>query len=653
MTVARSSVLMLLAALVALGAPSVAAAESWGPAVDLAPPARVTVADVRTGVTSDGTAVAAWYTRDPSVMVAVRGSDASAWSGPVDLTALTPGAIDVVDDVQVATGPEGVAVVSWWEQRGAEALVRVAVRRPGAGTWSVSSPSESTNASVDDPFVAIGPDGTVAAVWKNQSDFLRINRLVAGGWDGERPPHSISPSGDEPRMVYTPSGALVLAYRYVGADGVGVVTMTENGSGTDTLTTARTGDVDLAVDGAGRVVAVWEEDDGSVRGAVRDAVDGVWAPSQRISATTDLSDEPQVAASADGFVTTWESFDDATDRYAVGVASLGSGSSSWSAPAVLASGSEVGGNPDVAAAPDGSAAVLWEDRSGAVRSVRARTRSAGSASWGLAQTIIAVDDGYAEDQQVAAYPDGSFVAAWHREVRGHPALESPQAALLARAPVVVPPPGDSDPPTTPPVTAPVVPVPPIQVPPVDPPPSVCAPYVEIVGLQATGTRRRPRIRLTAVTAPSLVGRSVVVRRDGRRVGKAKVRRDRSVSVSVAAPRGAKARARARYRLVVGSARSRALKATRSATISRVRKLANGRRAVTGRVRSIRRRTTLTVTGITVCGDRAPVRRKVRTDARGRFRVTLTPGDGAGSATIFRIAGPGKRTVTLPVVLATP
>ncbi|MCK9248569.1 MAG: VCBS repeat-containing protein [Solirubrobacteraceae bacterium] len=180
-------------------------------------------------------------------------------------------------------------------------------------------------------------------------------------------------------------------------------------------------------------------------------------------------------------------------------------------------------------------------------------------------------------------------------------------------------------------------------------PSCREPFVTVVDLRPTGTRRRPRTKVLAVAAGSLAGSTVAVRRDGRQIRTGRVGADGRISISVPAPEERRARARARYRLVVGDVRSRALKATRRATISTRKSLRSGGLRVTGRIVGLRRVRTLIVTGEPVCGDDRPIRTRIRTDRHGRFRVTLAPPRGRSTAVSYRIRY-ANRTATLPVLL---
>ncbi|MDO9408935.1 hypothetical protein [Patulibacter sp.] len=754
MRVPRSSVVLLTAAAAALGASSTAGAVAWdttdrGPGTALDVPFVGSVNDPRVAIASDETAVAAWYTSDeaPSVRVATRAPGAAWSTTAVDLTASAPlpelGAFYGVDDVQVATGRNGVVVVSWFEDHEGGMIVRTAVRR-GAGPWVVSSPSGPVGADLDDPFVAVSDDGEIAAAWIDERDDdaqLRIRTLAPGTDTWTRPTDVVVNRDNEPRLGYLPTGELVGTYQDRDTDAVVVFEKACDAAPVLRRDLALGGDSesaepDLAVSRDGRVAVVWqEEEDGEpvlVRSAVRSA-SGAWSTSMLDRAGTS-NDLPEVAASDTGFVAAWDSRDEGGP--AVDAAVLGPGAT-WE-PTERVVGQLAGpGESDVAVAPDGTATVVWEIFEDRTPMVAGSTRPADGV-WAEPERVAVTDEGELSGPQVAAYADGSFTGVWRDapdtagdqtelvrsgllditgpvvrtdppatttigvpltlsavaedrwnavgsvgwtlpggvEVAGRDVTWTPtalgDATLTIRArdargnetvrtvvvrvvPVAVAPPAGETPPATPvpptvvaPPTPPAAPAPPAAA----TPPSACAvPFVELIGIRATGTARAPRVRLTGVAGRSLVGRTVEVRRDGRKVGTARVAADRSVEVSVPAPRPAGARARARYRLVVGDARSRALKATRSATISRAVRLSGGRVAVTGRISSLRRSTTLTITGTPACGGARATRTTVRSDARGRFRVTLPAPAVPGSATIYRIAPRGSGTATLPIVVA--
>lgn len=206
------------------------------------------------------------------------------------------------------------------------------------------------------------------------------------------------------------------------------------------------------------------------------------------------------------------------------------------------------------------------------------------------------------------------------------------------------PPLDPEPPVTTPATAnPIAPAPSTV-------PAPCSRrFVTLAGIAPTSANGT-RLRLTGVAAASLAGKPVRVERNGRRVGTTRVARDGRIDATVRTSKRDRTRRTDRYRLVIaGEARSRALKATRRVSADRTVRQADGGVVVSGRIRDARGTITLTLRSDAVCGPKTR-RVAVRTDARGRFRVTL-PAPPAGSpATIHRLWW-GSRSVSLPVVVA--
>lgn len=206
-------------------------------------------------------------------------------------------------------------------------------------------------------------------------------------------------------------------------------------------------------------------------------------------------------------------------------------------------------------------------------------------------------------------------------------------------------------PSVPSAPAPTVPAPAPTTPaPADRVPIPCTTRsVTLVGLEAAGTTRRPRVRLTGFASGVPAGTRVTVRRDGSAVDRTTVRRDGTISTLVTAPRGTKARAAARFRLVVEDSRaSAALKASRLAAVQSRTTLAGGRVRVRGRIAGVGRATRLTVESTPACGPGRTVTRRTTTDRRGRFSVVLSVPESAG-AVVHRIRQ-GTRTVTLPIVI---
>lgn len=161
-------------------------------------------------------------------------------------------------------------------------------------------------------------------------------------------------------------------------------------------------------------------------------------------------------------------------------------------------------------------------------------------------------------------------------------------------------------------------------PPTVPPCSVRG--LRLLGVEATGPARRPRVRVVGAAAASLTGRTVELRRGDRRVARATVAADGTVTATATAPRTAAARRRARYRLVLASTRSNAAGTDGTLSVLSHRRGPDGSLTLRGRVSPARRRT-LALTTETLCGARIGAARSARTDRKGRFTATFPPVDG--------------------------
>ena len=639
--------------------------------------------DVQVAAGRDGTVVVSWFEDHEEGMIvrtAVRrGSGPWAVSSPSG-----PVAADL-DDPFVAVSDTGEIAAAWVDESDDDAQLRLRTMAAGASTWT--RPVELAENRVNEPRLGYLPNGelfgayqdrdTDAVVVLRKADGpLALDRTLALGGDSESAEPDLAVSRDGRVAVVwqeedEPADPLVRA-AVRSAAGVWTTAMIERPATTGSLPKVAASD-----DG---FVAAWDSGDEGGPGvdAATLGTGTAWNPTERLVGELPWNGESDVAVAPDGSATVvWETIVDGTP---VVRGRTRPGTGAWDDEQFVAT-TDAGdlSGPQVAAYADGSFTGVWREddgdqlvRAGLLDRTGPEIASAPPATATIGVPLdlaAAVSDRWnAVEASRWTLPDGTEVlgtaATWTPAVLGDNTLtvraqdtlgnETVRTIVVRVVPAVVPP-VDEPPVVAPPVRQPPVLAPPVVAPsavpaPVVPTPVCAAPYVELVGIRTTGTARAPRVRLTGIAGPALVGRTVEVRRDGRKVGTATVRRDRSVSVAVAAPRGAKARARARYRLVVGETRSRALKATRSTSILGTRRLASGAVRVTGRVATLPRRTTLTITGTPACGGAAPSRSTVRADTRGRFRVTLRAPSGAGTATIYRITAPGGRTVSLPVVV---
>ncbi|MEL7166399.1 MAG: hypothetical protein AAGL96_13095, partial [Pseudomonadota bacterium] len=262
----------------------------------------------------------------------------------------------------------------------------------GQAIGSEIAVNTQANGNQNDPVVAgLGaPAGGYAVVWYDTTNTAGFIKAVVFNDDGTvRTPEfqvetSVFSTRDTPAIAATPNGFLVtwssfnsgsgwdIMGQYFDANGAAIGTEFLIGTGTGTTTQYNS---DVAVDAAGNVVVVWEDQsarDGSayaVYGQRIDASGTLVGPDFQVNTnTTSFQYNAKVAYLTNGnFVVTWQD-DSGID---------GSGSATL-AQVFDASGNPIGGeflvnkqttstqaNPDITALSNGGFAISFEDSSGA------------------------------------------------------------------------------------------------------------------------------------------------------------------------------------------------------------------------------------------------------------------------------------------------
>lgn len=317
--------------------------------------------------------------------------------------------------------------------------------------WRTTVQIEPNSPFGSPPDVAISDNGTGMAVWRDQengatqikaSRYWRSPSQIFPAWENPvviatiasndtsplvadtRPRVVLDPAGDA-TVIYvelTTGGARVLASRYLAAWNVwgGPVELA-------TSATVRPVNVDLAVDAAGNVIAVWEQWGSLVVGDIYAArftpVNG-WDAAAALDLSAASAQSPKIAAAPDGRMTAvWTQAGTGTvARRFVGGA--------WGASALVV---ETGGNnPEVAMNASGDAAFLSSvfpmtgEQTVFGRRLRANQASVGapriffaerSAQDGPMQPTVAYDDA---DNMLAAWTqlDGTERNVYGRRFRG-------------------------------------------------------------------------------------------------------------------------------------------------------------------------------------------------------------------------------------------
>ena len=311
------------------------------------------------------------------------------WSEPVSLA--DDGGF-IASGAQVAIDADGRATVVWSQvvEYGGGYVVRAASRAPD-GAWSEPADlSDRDRDAAGDPQVAVGADGAATAVWLSHLPgdarwvVQSASRPRGGSWSAE--PADLSAAdgvASGPRAVIDAGGDVTAAWsrRIDDRFAVEAARRVAGGSWTAPVELSREraariqSEVDLAVDPAGRVTAVWSAFEAGgyvVRSSMRTPADG-WSAPVDLSARDGSDDpvytapDPHVAVDPQGDVTaTWRTFAGARrpgspiyEHHFRSQAARRPSGGGWSAPVDLAPVREGLWSPELAVDPQGHVTALW------------------------------------------------------------------------------------------------------------------------------------------------------------------------------------------------------------------------------------------------------------------------------------------------------
>ena len=341
-------------------------------------------------VAADGSAVALWNQTPPSggerkLYGAVRPAGSNTWGEP-HLFATTPTSSG---DVKLLASADGTVTAAWAEfpnETGPyagtrESRLMTAVLPAGGASWSdpVEVVPVTESVSLDGIDLAEGPDDSVTAVWyarATQSSGWEVSTTTRGADGGWSEPVQVSKAAaDGADAAFAPSVA-------VSSDGTTVI----------------------AYDQADNAL----ED---VRTVTRPAGGTAWGEPVQVTAVSQGSNHPQLAASGDGSLTmVWASHvgEESAPRI-IKTATLAHGASAWSAPEQVSPTDDLVETPEPLVAPNGDVTLVWVDWTSTF-STRTATRDADDDTWSAPRTL---STGYVSEQYDASIgADGTVRAIW-------------------------------------------------------------------------------------------------------------------------------------------------------------------------------------------------------------------------------------------------
>lgn len=290
----------------------------WGVAANLLPVVGTGIRSPKVAIDSQDRTIAVWV-QDIGGIAVLRESRrgaTGAWSAPTSVSAASEA---VADGVELAVDAAGNAIAVWVAPLGGVATIREARFLAATGVWS---PATSIGAAGRAPHavrLALNQGGTAAFVaflgFNGSHDIARAARLTSIGG------------------IWSTPGDLSLA-------------------GQDAL------DLDIAVDEAGRAVAVWSRFDGARRTIQTARYAGAWSsPSDRTTGV-DTGEARIDVDPAGNAVAVWTAEDGAIHR--VQSSSFAVATSTWTPAANVSTAGEEAAAPRVQLHTDGSAVVVWQ-----------------------------------------------------------------------------------------------------------------------------------------------------------------------------------------------------------------------------------------------------------------------------------------------------
>ncbi len=307
-------------------------------------------------------------------------------------------------------------------------VLLAAMPSPAAAiSWSLPATDLSTGPAnnASSPQVAVAVDGATTVVWtrgNGSSSIVQARTRPAGSgtFGGTVNLSAPGQSATDPQVAVAVDGATTVVWT---SDGIIQARTRPAGSSTFAAAVdltesalamlATSPQVAVGVDGATTVV--WTSTDGFenfVQASTRPAGSGTFDAVVALSGSGTTGSAPQVAVGVDGATTVvWTRSNGF--GYIVQARTRPAGSGTFGAIVDLSAPLQDAGDPQVAVAVDGATTVVWTRSNGVKNIVQASTRPAGSGTFGGAVDLSAAGQ-HANFPQVAVAVDGATTVVWTR-----------------------------------------------------------------------------------------------------------------------------------------------------------------------------------------------------------------------------------------------
>ena len=367
-----------------------------------------------------------------TLAIGISAASATTWNLPAtEISA----AGEAAEQPQIAIAPDGTTTVVW--RRLADGIIQAATRPTGSNTFGAVQDLSDAELFSSGPQVAVAPDGETTVVWgqivgasgftiqartrpAGSSTFGAIQNLATNQGSGV--------SGS-PRVAVARDGKTTVTW----VDGSNTVKAVTRPAGSSTFGAVvplsgvgeNAANPGVAVAPDGTTTVVWNLTSACspgptcyvVQARTRPAGSSTFGAIQDASPTSEGALAPNLAVSADGATTVvWTLTRNCLPspcEYTAQATNRPGGSTTFGPVQDVSPTDTSSGFTNVAVAPDGAITVVWGQLIGGTLTIRARTRPAGSSTFGAIEDISEI--GNQSAIQVAAAPDGAITVAWEWE----------------------------------------------------------------------------------------------------------------------------------------------------------------------------------------------------------------------------------------------
>ncbi len=363
------------------------------------------------------------------VLLAALPSPAAAISWSLPATDLSDGPANNAYGAQVAVAVNGATTVVWRRWDGFNYIVQASTRPAGSVTFGGAVDLSAAGRDALGAQVAVGVDGATTVVWRRWdgfNDIVQASTRAAGSgtFSGAVDLSAAGQDASSPQVAVGVDGATTVVWRRLEGLNV-IVQASTRPAGPSTFSAAvdlsaagrNAFDPQVAVAADGATTVVWRRDDGSnfiVQASTRPAGSGsgTFGAAQDLSAAGRDTAAPEVAVAVDGVTTVvWSSWNGVNSIVQARTRAAGSGT--FGGAVDLSAAGQNASSPEVAVAVDGATTVVWYRYDGSNWIVQASTRPAGSGAFGGVVDLSAAGrDAYVPQLSVAV--DGATTVVWPR-----------------------------------------------------------------------------------------------------------------------------------------------------------------------------------------------------------------------------------------------